>query len=241
MTAVLERTVSGEVYQVSTMSSLLDGVYDGALNYEQLREHGDFGIGTFDHLDGEMVGFDGNFYRLRGGSATPLVKEDLTPFCTVAYFNPQIEKKVNQPLAKADFEKLLHGLIPSENLFYAYRIDGVFKKVSTRTVSYQEKPVPMIEAVKSQPTFEFENIKGTIVGFWTPSYAQGIAVAGYHFHFIDETLQKGGHVFDYIVDDVTVYIDQKSHMNLYTPDTDAFLKAKLDREDLLKEIKITEG
>lgn len=233
---------TGEVFQLSTMTSLLAGVYEGAMNYNQIKEHGDFGIGTFEHLDGEMIGFDNKFYRLRGdGTATPLKPEDKTPFCSLTHFRPQIKKNFDKPLNKAEFEQELHRLVPSDNLFYAYRIDGVFREVRTRTVAYQEKPVPMTEAVKTQPVFDFENRKGTIVGFWTPAFAQGIAVAGYHFHFIDEEKQGGGHVLDYVLDHGTLLIDQKTHQSLYTPDTESFLKTDLARNDLEKEIQVTEG
>lgn len=236
------RKDTGAVFQLSTMTSLLAGVYNGAMNFDQIREHGDFGIGTFDHLDGELIGFDNRFYRLRSdGTATPLKSEDLTPFCSLTYFRPQIEKTFTAPIDKASFEKELHKLVPSDNLFYAYRIDGIFKEVSTRTVAYQEKPVPMTEAVKTQPIFHFENKKGTIVGFWTPTFAQGIAVAGFHFHFIDEELTGGGHVLDYVLDHGTLQIDKKTHQSLYTPETESFLKANLSRGDLEKEIKVTEG
>ncbi|CAM3201333.1 acetolactate decarboxylase [Sporolactobacillus spathodeae] len=232
----------GEVFQLSTMTSLLDGVYDGAMSYDEFKMHGDFGIGTFDHLDGEMIGFDNQFYRLRGdGTATPLQSTDMTPFCSLTYFKPQQSKTFEEPLDKAAFEKELQKLVPSSNLFYAFRIDGVFKEVSTRTVAYQEKPVPMTEAVKSQPVFHFKNVAGTIVGFWTPAFAQGIAVSGYHFHFIDKNRQGGGHVMNYVLDHGTVQIDQKTHQSLYTPTTEAFLKANLSRDDLEKEIKVTEG
>lgn len=232
----------GEVFQLSTMTSLLDGVYDGAMNFDEFKQYGDFGIGTFDHLDGELIGFDNQFYRLRGdGTATPLQSSDSTPFCSLTYFKPQQSKTFVEALNKVDFEKEIEKLVPSSNLFYAFRIDGVFKEVSTRTVAYQEKPVPMTEAVKTQPVFHFEDIEGTIVGFWTPAFAQGIAVSGYHFHFIDKERQGGGHVMDYVLDHGVVQIDQKTHQSLYTPTTEAFLKANLSRKDLEQEIKVTEG
>jgi hypothetical protein len=44
-----------EVFQVSTINALLEGVYDGDTTVEDLLRHGDFGVGTFDALDGEMV------------------------------------------------------------------------------------------------------------------------------------------------------------------------------------------
>lgn len=233
---------AGGVFQLSTMTSLLDGVFEGAMRFDQIRGHGDFGIGTFAHLDGELIGFDNQFFRLRGdGTATPLSSEDMTPFCTLTWFRPQIEEKIDRPMDKETFERKLHALVPSDNLFYAYRIDGVFREVSTRTVAYQEKPVPMTEAVKTQPVFHFEHVAGTIVGFWTPPYAQGIAVAGFHFHFIDADKQGGGHVMNYVLDHGVIQIDRKTHQSLYTPDTASFLKANLSRDDLEQEIKVTEG
>ena len=58
------------VYQTSTMGALLDGVYDGDVTIAELLRHGDFGLGTFNHLDGEMLVLDGVCYQLRGdGSA----------------------------------------------------------------------------------------------------------------------------------------------------------------------------
>lgn len=233
---------NGQLFQLSTMSSLLDGVFEGAMNYDEIKNYGDFGIGTFEHLDGEMIAFDDAFYRLRGdGTATPLKSADRTPFCSLTYFQPTVKKEFDQPLDKAAFENELKKLMKSENLFYAFRIDGVFKEVSTRTVAYQEKPIPMTEAVKTQPIFHFKNVKGTIVGFWSPAFTQGIAVSGFHLHFIDEERKGGGHVFDYTLDHGTVLVDKKSHMSLYTPETAGFLNANLSRKDLEKEIKVTEG
>ena len=61
-----------EVYQTSTMGALLDGVYDGDVTIRELLQHGDFGLGTFNGLDGEMLVLDGICYQLRGdGSAQP--------------------------------------------------------------------------------------------------------------------------------------------------------------------------
>lgn len=42
-----------QIYQVSTMTSLLDGVYDGDFDMADIPKFGDFGIGTFNKLDGE--------------------------------------------------------------------------------------------------------------------------------------------------------------------------------------------
>ncbi len=51
------------VYQTSLMSALLGGVYDGEMTVRELLRHGDFGLGTFNALDGEMVVLDGACYH----------------------------------------------------------------------------------------------------------------------------------------------------------------------------------
>src|SRR5580692_860460 len=46
---------AAEVYQTSTIAALLDGIYDGDVTIAELLTHGDFGLGTFDHLAVEVV------------------------------------------------------------------------------------------------------------------------------------------------------------------------------------------
>ena len=51
------------LFQASTIGALLDGAYEGDLNFAELAEHGDLGLGTLNGLDGEMIALDGRFYR----------------------------------------------------------------------------------------------------------------------------------------------------------------------------------
>ena len=53
------------LFQASTVNALLEGVYDGEMTYEQLKRYGDFGLGTFNGLDGEMIGLEGKFYQIK--------------------------------------------------------------------------------------------------------------------------------------------------------------------------------
>ncbi len=43
------------LYQTSLMSALLSGVYEGSTTIADLLKHGDFGLGTFNELDGELI------------------------------------------------------------------------------------------------------------------------------------------------------------------------------------------
>ena len=51
-----------KLVQVSTIDALLQGVYDGNTSLQTLGKYGDFGIGTFNGLDGEMILLEGHFY-----------------------------------------------------------------------------------------------------------------------------------------------------------------------------------
>ncbi|MFT8321968.1 MAG: acetolactate decarboxylase [Bacillus sp. (in: firmicutes)] len=234
---------SHEIYQVSTMTALLEAVYDGDFSLKEIPKHGDFGIGTFNKLDGELIGFDGSFYRLRSdGTCTPVSDSDKSPFCSLTFFETEMVHEIDKPMTMKELHEELDRILPSRNLFYAIRMDGVFKKVQTRTVEYQEKPyVPMIEAVQTQPIFDFKDIHGTIAGFRTPHYANGIAVAGYHLHFVDDDRNVGGHVFDYTVEKVSIRISKKQFLNLRLPETKDFYDADLDRPELIHDIETAEG
>jgi acetolactate decarboxylase len=84
------------------------------------------------------------------------------------------------------------------NLFSAVRVDGMFSQVRTRTVQRQARPFPpLTEAAKHQAEKVFTNVQGTLAGFRTPTYAQGIGVAGFHFQFLRQDKQAGGHALDY--------------------------------------------
>ena len=53
------------LFQTSTIEALLQGNYDGDVSFAELEDRGDFGLGTLDALDGEMVALDGAFYQIK--------------------------------------------------------------------------------------------------------------------------------------------------------------------------------
>ncbi len=233
----------GTLLQISTMMALLDGVFESETRYGSILEGHDFGIGTFDHLDGEMIGFDGSFYQLRSdGSARPLDPNTTTPFCSLTRFTPQQTLSVDKEMTKYDFEQWLSAQLETVNSFYAVRIEGQFSEVKTRTVARQEKPFPPItEAVATQSARTFKQIEGTLAGYFTPRFGHGIAVAGYHLHFIDQERSGGGHVFDYTVQNVTVSFEEKPRLDLRLPTTASYREADLESHDIEQEIKLAEG
>ncbi len=91
-----------ELYQVSTLDALSLGLYQGALSYHDLEHHGDFGLGTFDSLDGEMVALDGRFYQVRSdGTIQRVSGNSATPFATVTMFETDLQLTINRPTTLA--------------------------------------------------------------------------------------------------------------------------------------------
>ncbi len=236
-----EQKPKDTLYQVSTIDALLGGAYDGEITFDELGKHGNFGIGTFDGIDGEMIALDGKFYQVKtDGKAYPVSKEAKTPFSDVCFFNPEqkivIEKKLNFDQLKEFLDKLL----PTKNIFYAIKIVGDFDYVKARSVPKQEKPYPpLAEVVEKQVIFEFFNQKGTVVGFYSPGYVKGVGVPQYHVHFLEDNYEKGGHVLDLTLNRASIEIDYLDKFYLILPKNASFLSADLekDRHDELQKVE----
>src|SRR5512136_1450849 len=76
------------LYQVSTIDALMQGVFDGVQPVGEIRKRGDFGIGTFDALDGEMIVLEGVVYQAKAdGHIYTAADSQTTPFATVTFFD----------------------------------------------------------------------------------------------------------------------------------------------------------
>ena len=207
------------LFQTSTIEALLDGNYEGDVSFAELEDRGDFGLGTFDALDGEMIALDGDFYQVRAdGRAYPVDKRSKTPFAVVTFFEPDLV----QPLtAIGDFTALcayLDRVVEDRAVCYAVRADGYFDYVKTRSVPRQHKPfLPLVEVVKGQPTFDFHGVPGSLVGFRFPDRVGGLNVAGYHFHFISEDRCVGGHLLECRIARGELRIDHEADIQLELP------------------------
>jgi len=201
------------LFQTSTISALSEGDFDGNSTYKDLRQHGDFGLGTFDDLDGEMIALADEFYQIKAdGKAYPVEDSMETPFAVVTFFEPDKTASLDKALDYEQLKQYLDSMLPARDIFYAIEVKGAFKYIQARSVSAQNKPYPSLaEALEGQTIFEFHDVTGSLVGFWCPSYVEGINAPGYHFHFINSDRQNGGHLLDCETDSVKVEID-------YTPE-----------------------
>lgn len=231
------------IYQHSLMSSLIAGVYESDVTIADLLKHGDFGLGTFNHLDGELVVFDSNVFQLRSdGSAREANHSQQSPFAVMTFFTPDIEHHFSESVTEQEVHDTINRYIPSDNLFCAIKIEGEFELVKTRTVPRQEPPyLPMLEAIANQPVFTFHNEVGLIVGFRSPQFTQGINVAGFHEHYINQQRKGGGHILDYKLKKGTLQIGVISRLTIDLPHQSTFLEANLMPDDLHQAIKQAEN
>jgi len=208
------------LFQASTIEALLHGAFEGDLSFGELAEHGDLGLGTLDHLDGEMIAIDGGFFRADvEGNVTEIAPEERTPFAVVTSFEPTVDERLGEEeLAHEELLARLDDLVPAGASSCAIRLDGRFGLVRARSVPRQEPPYrDLTDVVAEQRVFELREVEGTMLGFRFPAYAEGIEVAGYHLHFISADRKRGGHVLDSRSRGLRVRLDASDDLHVELP------------------------
>lgn len=210
---------SDVLFQTGTIDALLAGVYDGTTTCDELLQHGDLGLGTFDALEGEMVVYGDTVYQVRAdGSVRAMPKETTTPFAAVTPFQSDLTLTFDNVTSLQDFFQRLQQKLPGKNLFYAIKVTGDFNYIKARSVPKQQKPYPpLAEVVKTQSIFEYDNAEGVIVGFYCPEFTQKINVPGFHVHFLSKDKKSGGHMLDLQAKKLTVSLDTTPEFFLVLP------------------------
>jgi acetolactate decarboxylase len=233
VTAALARYLEKPVhtlFQVSISSALVAGVYDREVSVQTVLEHGNFGLGTFANLDGEMVVVDGRVYQVQGSGRVSEAGPDAgAPFAVVTWFEPDTDVSIASVSSFKDLQARCDEFRRSGNIFYALRLDGRFKRVRTRAVNPPQPGTRLVEAAKAQSEFSFTDIDGTLVGLWSPGFSSAFSVAGYHLHFLSADRQHGGHLLDLEADTLRLKVEALTDFQLALPESETFLKADLSK------------
>ncbi|MEA3490552.1 MAG: acetolactate decarboxylase [Campylobacterota bacterium] len=222
------------LYQVGTIRSLLGGVYEGDVSFDELAHHGDFGIGTFDAVNGEMIAIDGYFYRIDADGRAHKVSPDMkTPFALVTHFEHKYSYSLDRCSSLAVLENQILSLLKSRNIIYALHLKGDFSSIDVRSEHPQPQGHrPLCETISQvQTSFDFKDIFGAIVGFWFPEYMGAINVPGFHFHFLDRSRQVGGHMFDLSLECGTLEVMPIYDFGMHLIHTPLFEYINLDSEN----------
>ena len=214
------------VYLSAPVSALMKGLYEEDTTVANLRKRGDFGLGTFNDLDGEMVMLDGTVYQLKTDGNAGLVDDaSRMPFACVTFFHPTTGEEVEAELDDAGFRDLLERLLPSKNMFTAIRIDGHFPTLRAWSVPRQDNYHP-IDAVRPR-VFDFPDSEGTLVGFYTPKFLASLSMPGYHFHFLSADRSRGGHLFQCRLKRARIAVQFVPELELNLPLTLDYMTADL--------------
>lgn len=228
------------LFQYSTIDALLAGLYDGKMTLEDLKYQGDFGLGTLNGIDGELVVLEGQAYHIAaGGKAEIPADSSRIPFAAVSFFEQDTILKLDRiDSLEALNAAVLKGL-ESKNIFYAIRIDARFPYVKARAIPKQNRPYePLAVVAKKQVVVQFSG-EGTLVGIYSPAYVKGIGVPGFHWHFLTNDRQGGGHVLGLSMAPTVARLDGLHAFKIQLPDDKRFDEVDLtgDREKELHAVE----
>ena len=230
------RSKDSLLYICAPLNALVEGIYEENIHFDEILKHGNFGIGTFDDLDGEMVLLDGSIYQITAeGRVNRIDDPAATPYAMVTFFHPKLFAELDSEMQYGRFLHWLDGLLPSPNIFYAIRIEGDFTSVKARSVPKQSNYRPLADVVTEQSNFHFENIRGTLSGFYTPEFMSSLSVPGHHLHFLSADIACGGHLIACTPRRVRAGIQPIHRLELNMPLTTDYLKLNFHR-DLGKDI-----
>lgn len=233
------------MYQVSTLQALAMGYARSVITVGDLLQHGDIGLGTFEHVDGEMIMLDGRCYQARDDGSVIQAEETMgVPFTAVTFLENRSKEPVGEVGDIEALKRLLDIRIEEDfglNSMHVVRVDGTFKKVFARAGSaYKSQHVSLKDILKeTQKDFTFTDIKGTMVCVYFPDYMDGINAPGWHLHFLSADCSKGGHVFDLAMEEGTMIVNKISRINIQLPDSPAFdtYSLKEASQDEIKEVE----
>jgi acetolactate decarboxylase len=216
------------LYQISTSAALVQGVYQGCVNVGTIKTHGNFGLGTFDMLDGEGMMLDGHVYQaMEDGSVKEPADSASAPFWVSAEFEADRTVTIDKVNSWEELCTHIDGLRRSENLFTAIRIDGVFDEIHYRVACRTAPGTDLVTATSHQAEFTLQNIQGSLIGFWSPIYARTFNIPGYHLHLLSSDHQHGGHILGIRANNLTLQVMDANQLTMALPESPGFLNADL--------------
>jgi acetolactate decarboxylase len=230
------------LFTVGVGAGLIGGLYDGFYPYTALKKHGNFGLGAPDKLDGELMIFQGNIYQTQHTGKTFVVDDkQLTPFAMVNFFHPDITITPHKAMSKATLFKYLDSLLTNINGMYAIHVSGKFSYLKTRAFPpvKEHQHTPLADMLPLQRFFEFTNCQGDLIGYRLPSFMDNTNIAGYHFHYLSQQKDAGGHIIDLTTEDIVIEIDLLDSYTIQVPATTDFehFDFKKNREEDIKNVE----
>lgn len=227
-------TPTATFYQYNIWAAFVNKIFDGHLKVSELIEHGNIGLGSFDHLDGELVMLDGKTYRVReDGKVSEGKDDDEIVYADACFFESDTTVILDSFINYDSLRNRLNQQLPTVNHFYAFTIKGVFDAVTLGGLHKQSPPYTqgLDVLIPQRPVFRGINIAGTMVGFYCPQFIGDINTAAYHFHFISDDKKLGGHVMEIASgNNVTLKMQKLVKYQFDMPASSVFDTVKFDKQ-----------
>ena len=234
-----EVAVTDALTQFSLLSALAADNYLGVAPLRDVLAGGDFGVGTFDRLDGEMIVLDGKIYQALADGTVRLADLDgTTPFAAVTFFDEDGRLEDIAAATLDDLDQQLDRKLLRRNSPYAIRITAEFAELTLRSVPAQSPPFePLTDVVKHQTTWQRRNVRGTLIGLRCPAWMGTLNVSGYHWHFLSDDHKIGGHVLACKFEHGSLRFDECTSLVIHIPQSkefDEFDAGKVSEQDVDK-------
>jgi len=215
---VHDPAVERVAFQIGTLDALIDGRYEGDATIGELLAHGDLGLGTVQHLGGELIVIDRvAFVADADGRVQRVTADTRTPFAVVCRFSATRRTHLGGPMPLTSVQSALDALAPESSVI-AVRVDGTFTDLRLRSVRAQTPPYPPLPEVTAHQTeWRLDRARGTLLGFRFPDTVAGLEAPGYHLHFLSDDRAHGGHVLDGTLEDGTAAVDGSDDLHVELP------------------------
>ena len=238
---------SNKIYQVSTLQALALGYTRPVVTVEELLEHGDTGLGTFENVDGEMIIVDGVCYQAKPDGGIVRSQDSAgVPFAVAGFIKDGRSFKMeNMPNIEAIKMELTLRIEEDFGLnsIHVGRIDGLFETIHARAgAPYRSHHVSLKDILsKTQMDFSFERIYGTLVCVYYPDYMDGINASGWHMHFLSKDRKLGGHVFEAVMTSGECLVQKMDRIDIQLPREAAFDTYSLKEASKEEIAKVEQG
>jgi len=199
----LAAATHGHVHQVEIVADLFRAQFDPVTTVGESFADVVLGLGVAEACDGEIVGFDGQVWRIPADGVPVIAPPELgLPFAVVAEGGTPVEVPIPPGSTFSDIAATVTAALPEDpHAVAAVRLDGIFTDVVLRSEHRQEPPYEPLPAVlENEVRFPFDTWEGTLVGFRFPTVDDGLIIPGLHLHGVAADHQSGGHVHEATVD-----------------------------------------
>jgi len=143
-----------------------------------------------------MVAVDGKYYRIGPGGKLNTADDSMRmPNTTATFFNADKVIAIDKPMSYQELQQYINSQLPTQNILYAIKVTGTFDSIKARSLTKLTQPYPSTSystITQNEPTFEFNNVGGTMAITVSPTYMREIIYPGYHAHFISSDGKSGG-------------------------------------------------